>query len=121
MLLYKELCYRIVGAAQEVHRGLGSGFLESVYEHALARELTLLSVPFVRQYPIPVIYKDATIGEYRADFLVDEKIILEIKASSCLIPEFEAQAIHYLTATRLRLAILLNFGAGSLQFKRIIK
>jgi GxxExxY protein len=121
MLLYKELCYRVVGAAQEVHRVLGAGFLESVYEHALARELSLLNIPFTRQAPIPVLYKDATIGEYRADFLVDGKMILEIKATSHLIPEFDAQAIHYLTATKLRLALLINFGSKSLQFKRIIK
>ena len=105
----------------EVHRSLGPGFLESVYENALARELTNLKIPFVRQAPIPVIYKQDTIGEYRADFLVDNKIILEIKATSTLIPEHEAQVIHYLTATQLRLALLLNFGTKSLTFKRLIR
>jgi GxxExxY protein len=70
--------------------------------------------------PIVVLYKPAQVGEYRADFLVDSKIILEIKATSALIAAHHAQALHYPTATGLRLALLLNFGAQSLQFKRII-
>jgi GxxExxY protein len=78
-------------------------------------------IPFVRQAAIPVLLKESTIGEYRADFLVDSKINIEIKATSFLIGEREAQTIYYLTATQLRLALLLNFGAKSLQFKRIIK
>jgi GxxExxY protein len=105
----------------EVHRFLGPGFLESIYEHALDRELTALKIPFVRQAPIPVMYKQALIGEYRADFLVDNKIILEVKATSAFITEHEAQAIHYLTATQLRLALLLNFGTKSLTVKRVIR
>jgi GxxExxY protein len=104
-----------------LHRLLGSGFLESVYEHALAWELTVRQIPFERQVPITVAYKQAQVGEYRADFLVDGKIILEIKATNFLISEYHAQALHYLAATGLRLALLLNFGARSLQFKRIIR
>jgi GxxExxY protein len=104
----------------EVHTLLGAGFLESVYEHALALELTVRQIPFKRQVPITVLYKQARVGEYRADFLVDSKIILKIKATSALIAEHYAQALHYLTATGLRLALLFNFGAKSLQFKRII-
>jgi GxxExxY protein len=120
-MLYEELSGAVIGAAMEVHRSLGPGFLESVYEHALALELTERRVPFKRQMPVVVTYKQVEIGEYRADFLVDGKIIVEIKAMGRLVPGHQAQALHYLAATGLRLALLLNFGADSLQCKRIIR
>ena len=120
-MLHEELSGKIIGAAMEVHKQLGPGFLESVYEHALAIELTERQEPYNRQAPIAVIYKQIQIGEYRADFLVDCKIILEAKATASLIPEHYAKVLHYLTATGLRLALLINFGAQSLQFKRIIR
>jgi GxxExxY protein len=120
-MLYEELSGTVIGAAIEVHKLLGSGFLESVYERALALELAGRQIPFERQVSITVMYKQAQVGEYRADFLVDGKIILEIKATTALVAEQHARALHYLTATRLRLALLLNFGTGSLQFKRIIR
>ena len=120
-ILYKELAFSIVGAAQEVHRALGPGFLEAVYEHALEYELQLRGITFERQRPLRVTYKDHCVGDYRADFLVDNSIILEIKAVAALLPAHEAQALHYLAITGLRLAILLNFGQTSLKFKRIIK
>ena len=120
-MLYEELSGTIIGAAMEVHKLLGPGFLESAYGRALALELTGRQIPFERQVPIAVMYKQAQVGEYRADFLVDGKIILEIKATTALIAEHQAQALHYLTATGLRLALLINFGAESLQFKRMIR
>ena len=120
-MLYEELSRNVIGAAMEVHKQLGSGFLESVYEHALSLEFHSRQIAFERQVPITVMYKQEQIGEYRADFVVDGKIILEIKAASALIPEHYAQAVHYLAATGLRLALLLNFGAKSLEFKRIIR
>ena len=120
-MLYEELSYATVGAAIEVHRLLGSGFLEAVYEQALAQELTLRGIPFRRQVSLLVTYKGACAGEYRADFVIDERIILEIKASSTLSPAHEAQAHHYLAATGLRLALLFNFGRKSLQIKRVIR
>jgi GxxExxY protein len=120
-MLYEDLTGTIIGAAMEVHKLLGPGFLESVYERALGIELTEKQIPFERQSPIRVIYKQVEIGEYRADFLVDAKIILEIKATNALVSEHYAQTLHYLAATGLRLALLLNFGASSLQFKRIIR
>jgi GxxExxY protein len=120
-MLYEELSGTVIGAAMEVHRLLGSGFLESVYEHALELELMDRRIPFERQPPIKITYKQRQIGKYHADFLVDAKIILEIKAASALVPDHCAQALHYLAATGLRLALLLNFGAKSLQFKRIIR
>lgn len=104
----------------EVHRRLGPGFLEAVYENALAHELELRQIPFSRQVDFRVKYKGKEVGEYRADLVVDRKLILEIKAASALVPAHEGQALNYLEATGLRLAILLNFGAESLEVKRIV-
>ncbi len=120
-LLYKELSYAIIGAAIEVHKQLGPGFLEAVYQKALIYELTLRGFLVEEEKPLPVYYKGQLIGEYKADLVVDGKIILEIKAVSAFAKAHEAQAIHYLTATGLRLALLINFGASSLQQKRIVK
>lgn len=119
-ILHKELSYTIVGAAMEVHRVLGPGFLEAVYESALAHEFALRGLPFKRQAALPVRYKEALVGEYLADFIVDNQVVIELKAVAQFHPAHEAQAHHYLAATGLRLAILLNFGAESLQYKRIV-
>jgi GxxExxY protein len=105
----------------EVHKILGPGFLEAVYQAALERELTLRGIPFVRKVKLPVIYKDVTIGVYEADLVMDGKFIVEIKSVSRLNASHQAQAIHYLSATGLRLALLLNFGTGSLEHRRVIK
>lgn len=120
-LLYKELTFAVIGAALEVHRILGPGFLEAVYQAALEREFTLRGIPFERQVKLPVSYKDILIGEYMADFIIDEKLIVEIKALSNFNSQHQAQAMHYLTATGCRLALLLNFGTGSLEHRRVIK
>ena len=120
-ILFKELSYKIIGAAMEVHRVLGPGFLEAVYEAALAHELTLRGIPFERQKKLPVTYKSQPVGYYVADFVIDGQIVLELKAVSTLTKMHEAQAHNYLAATGLRLAILLNFGAESLQQKRIVR
>ncbi len=120
-LLYKHLSFAIIGAAMEVHRVLGPGFLESVYQAALERELTLRGIPFRHQVELPVKYKDELVGVYKADLVVDGKIILEIKAVSRLNSAHDAQAIHYLAATGLEVALLLNFGGGSLMYRRVVK
>jgi len=120
-LLYKESTFAVIGAAMEVHRILGPGFLESVYQIALARELTLRSIPFEQQKHLAVTYKDILVGEYIADVVVDGKFIVEIKAVSNWNPRHDAQAIHYLAATGMQLALLLNFGTGSLQHRRIVR
>jgi len=120
-ILFKELSYALVGAAMEVHRILGPGFLEAVYETALAHELTLRGIRFETQKRLPVYYKGQLAGDYVADLLVEDQIILEIKAVSKFNPAHEAQAHNYLAATGLRLAILLNFGASSLQQERIVR
>jgi GxxExxY protein len=120
-IIFKEFSYAIVDAAMEVHRILGPGFLEAIYQAALAHELAVRGIRFEQFKRLPVYYKGVLVGEYEADFVVEDKIILEIKAVSKLHPRHEAQAIHYLTATGFRLAILLNFGTDSLQHQRIVK
>jgi len=120
-LLYKHLSFAIIGAAMEVHNILGSGFLEAVYQVALEKEFTLRGIPFEHKVKLPVSYKDELIGEYEADLIVDGKIVVELKSLSRLNSAHEAQAIHYLTATGLQLALLINFGTGSLEYRRVIK
>jgi len=120
-LLYKELTFTVIGAAMEVHKILGPGFLEAVYQSALERELSLREIPFEQKVKLPVTYKDVTVGIYEADLVVDKKIILELKSVSKLNTSHQAQAMHYLTATGLRLALLLNFGTNSLEHRRVIK
>jgi len=120
-LLYKELTFAVIGAAMEVHKILGPGFLEAVYQSALPRELTLRGIPFEQQVRLPVRYKDVLVGEYIADCIIDGKLIVEIKAVSNFNSQRQAQAMHYLAATGCRLALLLNFGTGSLEHRRVIK
>lgn len=120
-LLYKELTFAVIGAAMEVHRILGPGFLEAVYQVGLERELILRNIPLERQVRLPVTYKDVLVGEYMADFIIDGKLIVEIKAVSNFNSQHQARAMHYLAATGYRLALLLNFGTGSLQHRRVIK
>ena len=120
-LLYKDLTFAVIGAAMEVHRILGPGFLEAVYQLALERELTVRGIVFEKQARLPVTYKDVFVGEYIADFIIDGKLIVEIKAVSNFNSQHQAQAMHYLAAQGCRLALLLNFGTGSLQHRRVIK
>jgi GxxExxY protein len=108
-LLYKELTFAVIGAAMEVHKILGPGFLEAVYQAALERELTLRGIPFEHKVKLPVTYKDIIVGIYEADLVIDNKFIVEIKAVSKFNASHQAQAMHYLTATGLRLAQLRNW------------
>jgi GxxExxY protein len=120
-ILFKALSFAIVGAAMEVHNILGPGFLESVYQAALEKELTLRGISFQHQVELPVSYKGDLVGVYKADLIIDNKIIVEIKGISKLNASHQAQALHYLTATGLELAILINFGMGSLEYRRVVK
>ncbi len=119
-IIYKELSFKIIGAAMEVHSILGPGFLESVYQFALEKELTLRHIPFEHQVELPVTYKGDVVGVYKADLVVDKKIIVEIKGVSRLNPSHQAQALHYLAATGFQLAIVINFGASSLEHRRVV-
>jgi GxxExxY protein len=120
-ILYKDEAFAVIGAAMEVHRLLGWGFLENVYQTALAHEFTLRNIPFAQQVRLSVQYKDILAGDYAADFVVYGKIIVEIKAIGNLTSSHQAQTLNYLTATGYRLALLINFGSTSLQYHRVIK
>ena len=118
-ILYSELSYRIMKAAFEVHNTLGPGFLESIYEEALACEFGLRGISFERQRPVVVLYKGREIGVHRLDLVVEGQIILELKAVTALTDVFKQQVLSYLKATGLELGILLNFGASRVQSVRI--
>ena len=121
-LIYKEEVYSIIGAAMEVHKELGDGFLESVYKEALEKEFILKSIPYKREQPLIIYYKNEPLNKYFiADFICYDNIIVELKAVSELIAKNEGQIVNYLSATGLKLGILINFGKKSLEYKRIIK
>lgn len=113
------LTYAIIGAAQKVHGALGPGFVESTYQKALAKELVNRAIPFAAQPEYEVYYEGTCCGTYRPDMVVCEKVVIELKAVSRLAREHIAQAISYLKASGLGLALLLNFGAPSLQCRRL--
>lgn len=104
----------VIGAAIEVHRILGPGYLESVYEDALCVEFELRAIRFSRQHPINISYKRRAVGESRLDLLVDNCLIIELKAVETLLPVHKAQVISYLRATGLRLGLLINFNEATL-------
>jgi len=113
--------YAVIGAAMEVHRVLGHGFLEAVYQEALAMELEERQIPFQREVALDVHYKGRSLsGLYRADFICFESVVLELKAASNLAAAHKAQLIHYLRATRIPKGLLLNFGVPSLEFQRYV-
>jgi GxxExxY protein len=105
----------VVDAALEVHRALGPGFLESVYERALTVELELRRIPFQRQVPIVVRYKGVEVGDGRIDLLVDGCLVVELKAVETMAPVHLAQVLSYLRARKLRLGLLINFNARQLR------
>jgi len=114
--------YAIIGAAMEVHRQLGSGFLEAVYQEAMAIELKSWGIFHGREVELPVFYKGQRLAcEYRADFVCFEWVIIELKAVSELSGAHEAQVINYLKATGIEIGLLINFGGESLDFKRFIR
>ena len=100
---------KVIGAALEVHRHLGPGFLESVYEEALAAELKLQNIGLERQKPIGIFYKDILIGEHRVDLLIENMLMVELKAVEKFLPIHKAQLISYLKAASLPLGLLINF------------
>ncbi len=118
----EQLANQAIGAALEVHKALGPGFLEAVYEDALAIELELRGIIFVRQAPVSVTYKGQKVGEGRLDILVDQKLILELKSVESLTAVHTAQLMSYLKATKLHLGLLINFNVPLLRdgLKRIV-
>jgi len=116
-----ERTYKIIGAAMEVHKELGCGFLEAVYQEALEREFSTQTIPFKSQPIIQIAYKGKPLDKtYQPDFVCYGEIILEIKAISSLSGIEEAQLINYLKATGLKVGLLINFGAKSLEYKRLV-
>ena len=117
---YSELTGKIIGCAIEVHKILGNGFQEVIYQRALEIEMGSQLIDFKREYEMPVFYKKEQIGLRRVDFLVEEKVSVEIKAIIELQDVHLAQAINYLEAYNIEIGLLINFGSKSLQFKRVI-
>ena len=109
------LTERIIGCAIEVHRGLGPGLLESIYEAAMAVEFNLQGVPFSQQVTVPVNYKGRMLGDHRIDFVVENAVVLELKSVERFDPVFEAQVLTYLRLTGLRRGLLLNFNSRLLK------
>ena len=116
----KELTKEIIGVAMEVHSQLGSGFLESVYEEAMVVEFGLRAINCERQKTLDVFYKERKVKQFICDFLVNGEVLVELKAIKTLTDVEMAQVLNYLRATGLRLGLLFNFGAKSLEWKRII-
>jgi len=109
-----------VGAAYEVSNTLGAGFLEKVYERALAKELSLRGIPVRPQVPYKITYKGHVISEYTADLVVDDRLLIEVKCVSTLVNEHLAQALNYLKASDLRLALLINFQHPKIVWQRVV-
>ncbi len=121
-LILKKECYNVVGLCMEVHSNLGPGFLEVVYKDALEHEFMLNGTSFERERMYDVKYKDIILPHhFFADFVVYERIILEIKAVKAIHEEVIAKAINYLAVSGLRLAIIVNFGEGKLNYQRIVR
>ena len=114
----QELTGKIIGCAMKVHSALGPGFLESVYQRALAHELGKTGLKVECQRPIDVYYDGVQVGDFSADMLVEDRVMLELKANQTLVPANEVQLVNYLTATGVEVGLLLNFGAERLEFKR---
>jgi GxxExxY protein len=116
---YSELTSKIIGCSMTVHKTLGNGFQEVIYQRALVIEMQLAGISFAREFEMPIFYKKQQIGTRRVDFLVEGVISVEIKAVTKLEDVYFAQAINYLEAYNLEIGLLINFGETSLNFKRL--
>ncbi|NOY50310.1 MAG: GxxExxY protein [Chlorobi bacterium] len=120
-IIYKNESYKIIGACMEVHKTLGCGFLEAVYQEALAIEFDHRKIPFEQEKRLHITYKNNLLKkEYIADFVCYGKIIVELKALSQLQKEHIAQTLNYLRITDFELGLIVNFGTSSLQYKRVV-
>ena len=120
MLEAEELTFRIRGCAFEVFRELGAGYLEKVYENALLIELKRAGLNAVAQRPLQVSYKGEPVGQFVADLVVEERVLLELKAAPTIQPQHEAQLLNYLKATRIPIGLLINFTHPKAQIKRYV-
>ena len=117
---YSDITGKVIGASMTVHKILGNGFQEVIYQRALAYEMTEWELNFKREFEMPIFYKDKKVGERRVDFLIEEVISVEIKSVSKLDEIHLAQALNYLEAYNLEIGLLINFGTKSLEYKRLI-
>lgn len=118
--LYKDLTYAIRGAIFQVFNTLGNGHKEQVYQRALGKELELRNMPFKREMNLLVEYKGEQVGTYRPDFIIDGKVIIELKAVEFMSKTYEMQLLHYLKATTYKVGLLVNFGSSRIDIKRLI-
>lgn len=116
-----ELTGKIIGCAMEVHKVLGNGFQEVIYQRALSIEMNMQGIEYSREHEMEIFYKGENIGTRRVDFFVESKIMVELKAVIQLDDVHLAQAINYLEAYNMQIGLLINFGSKSLQFKRVMK
>lgn len=120
-LIYKEEAYKIIGICMEVHNQLGKGFNEVVYADALEIELMDNNIEYSREKKYGITYKGNLLPhKYKADFIIDNKIVLELKAIDCLVSAHTKQTLNYLAVSKLKLGLLINFGEDSLKYKRIV-
>ena len=118
-MLHEELTRKVIGCAIEVHKRLGNGFQEVIYQRALDIEMKLAHIEFAREMEMSIFYRDFEIGTRRVDFFVENKIMVEIKAITKLEDVHLAQAMNYLEAYKMEIGLLINFGSKSLEFKRV--
>ena len=116
---YSDITSKIIGSAMKVHSTLGNGFQEVIYQRALAIEMKNQNLAFVRELEIPIYYQDIEVGRRRVDFLVDDKILVELKAVAQLEKIHLAQGLNYLGAFKMEIGLLINFGSTKLEFKRL--
>ena len=119
-IIHKDLSYKVIELALEVHNELGCGFLEKVYENALMILLDKEGVPAKQQAPANVYFQGKAVGQYFADILVDDKVILELKTVDAISDVHKAQVLNYLRATGLKLGLILNFAKPRLEYKRLV-
>ena len=119
-IIYEELSKKIIGCAITVHKVVGPGFLENVYEQSLCVELKLNNIPFTRQKMYSVFYKSYVVGKYLADVVVANKIIVELKSVSYINKNMEAQLLNYLHVSNIRVGYIINFRNSILEFKRLV-
>ncbi len=119
-ILYKDLSYKIVGLAMQVHTELGYGFLEKVYENALMVLFQENGIVAQQQFPVKVQFHGRIVGDYIADILVENSFILELKAAERIVDIHKAQTLNYLKATNFKLALLINFGKHKLEYERLV-
>ena len=119
-IIHKKLSDQIIGCAITVHKGVGPGFYEHVYEESMCIELKLNNIPFTRQKVYGVFYRDNPVGSYIADLVIDNKIIAELKAVPCITRNMYSQVLNYLHVSGIRVGYIINFWNSIIEFKRLV-